>query len=144
MNTQNTQLKEGKLGFVFWFLTCFLGSILLVEIESYFFNNRAGFHISFADRFMLWFVMTLLSLIVSSPSIILIYVFLRNGFQMNRVLLFGLAFSCVSTYFLTHFLTTKHFEAFYVTGSYHLVGSIFTIFYLRIESRSNSDDKSIY
>lgn len=126
-------IKRGKYGLLFWFLSCFIGSITVVEIERYELNDIKGFNMPISEGIVLWFFITLLTLIVSSPLILLIYFLSKKTRQLAKIITLTLLIAFIITYFITVELSRSYFEAFYITSPYFLLAFIFEFIYLKIE-----------
>jgi len=130
---ENLVFKKGITGLILWLITCIFGSIIIVEIERYLFNQSAEFHMSLRDGILLWFFVTLITFSVSSPFIFLIYYFARKNGKLKKVLIFGLCSSFIIFYLIVWHLSKKPLEALYLIFPYYFFAFILGFGYLRIE-----------
>lgn len=127
-------IKKGKLGLLFWLVTCLLGSIIIVEIERQLFNKTLGFYISFSDNILLWFVLTGIVLLCSSPVILTIYLLSKRLKNLGRMITITLILTFILALSIVYFLSKSYFEAFYLTSPYFLFAFILELFYIKMES----------
>ncbi len=127
------KIKKGKIGLLFWLLSSFLGSILAVEIQRYYFNKIHGFHISLSDGILFWFIILLFVLFVSSPLILVIYLLVKKDLNLAKVLLTVLSVSFILSFFITRFFTGSYYEAFYIVVPYFFFAFILGWIYIKKE-----------
>ncbi len=126
-------IKRGKYGLFFWFLSCLIGSIIVVEIERYLLNQMKGFNMPISEGIGLWLFITFLILIASSPLILMIYLLSKKNRQLGKTITLTLLIAFIITYFITVELSRSYFEAFYITSPYFSLAFIFEYIYLKIE-----------
>jgi hypothetical protein len=127
------KIKKGKIGLLFWLISCFSGSVIVVEIERYFFNKNLGFYMSLSEGILLWFIIMILVLLVSSPLILIIYLLVKNNMNLNKVLTIGLSIGFILSYLITLYLSRSYFDAFYIVMPYFFFAFILGFAYLKIE-----------
>jgi len=130
---KNFTFKKGKLGLLFWFFSCFSGSVIVVEIERFLFNKILGFHMPLSNGIKLWFLVTFFILIISSPLVLIIYFLLKRNKTMIKVMVIGLSVAFMLSYLVTLSLSLSYFEAFYITAPYFFFAFLFGYLYLKIE-----------
>ena len=126
-------IKKGKIGLLLWIITCFLGSIFVVEIQRYYFNKINGFHISNSEGILFWFIIMFFVLIISSPLILIIYLLVRKELNLTKVLMTGLGISFILSYFITRYFTGSYYEAFYIVVPYFFFAFILGFIYIKKE-----------
>ena len=126
-------IKKGKIGLLLWLITCFLGSIFVVEIQRYYFNKINGFHISNSEGILFWFIIMFFVLIISSPLILIIYLLVRKELNLTKVLMTGLGISFILSYFITRYFTGSYYEAFYIVVPYFFFAFILGFIYIKKE-----------
>lgn len=123
-------------------ISCLIGSVIVVEMERNAVNRIPGFHVSLNDGMFLWGVLTIFSLLVSLPLILIIYVVARKSKNLAKSLFAGLGISFVLSYFITFYFCESYAEAFYLTIPYFLAAFIFGVIYLKMESSVVSSEIS--
>ena len=124
-------MKPIKITLSFWFLTCFLGSIVVVEIERYLLNHKGVFDISLSEGIFYIAILTILSLVVSLPALLTIYFFFQKGYNRGR-LISSIGFSFfILVFFTTFYLSNSLIEALYFTCPYFILAAIFELLYLK-------------
>jgi hypothetical protein len=126
-------INKGKIGLLFWLLTCFIGSIIVITIERQLFNEREGFYMSIYDGILLSIIMTIITLLGSSPVILAIYWFSTRLKSLVQLVTTALLLAFLIAYIITLNLSNSYFEALYITGSYFVFAFIFEFAYLKIE-----------
>lgn len=126
-------IKKGKIGLLFWLISCFSGSVIVVEIERYFFNKNLGFYMSLSEGILLWFIIMILVLLGSSPLILIIYLLVKNNMNLNKVLTIGWSISFILSYFITRYFTGSYYEAFYIVVPYFFFAFILGFIYIKKE-----------
>ena len=126
-------IKKGKNGLLLWLITCFLGSIFVVEIQRYYFNKINGLHISNSEGILFWFIIMFFVLIISSPLILIIYLLVRKELNLTKVLMTGLGISFILSYFITRYFTGSYYEAFYIVVPYFFFAFILGFIYIKKE-----------
>lgn len=116
--------KKGKIGLLYWLLTSFLGSVFAVEIQKYYFNKIYGLHISISERILFWFIIMLFVMIISSPLILIINLLVSKEYNLAKVIMTGIGFSCILSYFITSYFTESYYEAFYIVVPYFIIAFI--------------------
>ena len=81
MDSTSIGNNKTKISVLFWFITCLLGSFVASEINRFSFNQQVGFHISFIDGILIAGILTLVSLVASSPLFFVFIYFInaKNG-----------------------------------------------------------------
>lgn len=131
---KSSVIKNGKLGLLFWFFVCLFGSLIVVAIEKILFNEIVGFYLSLSDGFLLWLIVTLAILMISTPVILIIYLLSKRFNNLSRIIINTLLLTFVISYIGTVYLTKSYTEALYVTSSYFIFAFIFGKIYLKKES----------
>ncbi len=129
-------IRQGKIALLYWLLSCFFGSIVVVEIERYLFNQIQGFHMPlFMDGIFLWLVLTVFSIAASFPAILTIYLLSKNRLnqRFNEIATSTLLIFYIPIYALTYFISVSFIEAFYLTSPYFLLAFIFKFKYLKLQ-----------
>ena len=109
------KIKNGKIGLLFWLLSSFLGSIFVVEIQRYYFNQIPGMFISLSDGIILWFIISILVLIITLPIVYTIYLLSKKDYKIANVLYTTLSIGLIVSFFITKLFTNSYFESFYIT-----------------------------
>ena len=135
---ESNLIKKGKIGLLFWIVACFLGSILIVEIERHLFNKVEGFYMPLSDGLLLWFVVTIITLLTSSPIILIIYLLSKRVKKLGLMITTTLVLTFIFAYVLTLYLSRSFFEAFYLTSPYFVFAFILEIIYLKMEGSITS------
>jgi hypothetical protein len=133
MISEKDQIKKGKIGLLFWLISSFLGSVSAVEIQRYYFNKIPGFHFSFSDGILFWFIIMLFVLLVSSPLILIIYQLVKKELNLSKVLMVGLSIGLILSYFITRYFTGSYYEALYIVTPYFVFAFILGFVYLKME-----------
>lgn len=123
--------KKWIIGIKYWLLTCFLGSIFIVEIERQNLNDTGAFHLPFNESIILWMIFFFASALISSPIIGYIYYAIKKGKSPIKSISLTFLVSFLIIYYMTYQLTKSYYETLYIVGLYFLIGSIFSFFYLK-------------
>jgi hypothetical protein len=128
-------MKPIKITLSFWFLTCFLGSIVVVEIERYLLNYKGVFDISLSEGIFYIAILTILSLVVSLPALLTIYFLFQKGYNRGGVISYiGFSFF-ILVFFTIFYLTNNLIEALYFTCPYFILAAIFELLYLKFNAK---------
>jgi hypothetical protein len=133
INNNEKLIKNGKIGILYWFISCLLGSFVLVAIERNSINNVKGFHLSLLDGVVLTLLMTAVTFIISSPVIFAIFYFSKRTKQLSKSITRSLVFTFILAYFGTYYLTQNLIESLYFIFPYFLCAFVFKYFYLKFE-----------
>ena len=134
MGQQDKLIKKGKIGILFWVISCLFGSIVIVEIERHLLNKIEGFYMSLFDGIVLWCTMTFITLVCSTPIILLIYLLSKRLKQLGIIITTTLIIAFVIAYIITLTISLSHFESFYLTSPYFIFAFILEFFYLKKEA----------
>ena len=126
------KIKNGKIGLLFWLLSSFLGSIFVVEIQRYYFNQIPGMFISLSDGIILWFIISILVLIITLPIVYTIYLLSKKDYKIANVLYTTLSIGLIVSFFITKLFTNSYFESFYITVPYFVFAFIFGTKFIRL------------
>ena len=88
---------------------------------------------SLSEGILLWFIIMILVLLVSSPLILIIYLLVKNNMNLNKVLTIGLSIGFILSYLITLYLSRSYFDAFYIVMPYFFFAFILGFAYLKIE-----------
>jgi hypothetical protein len=133
--TNDTGIEHRKIGLLYWFLSCFFGSVLVGEIERQVINHMQVFHISlFMDGIYLYLILTVISLAISFPMVVIVYYLSKkkSASDFNKLVTTSLATFYLLTICLNYFMSNSLWEAFYLTSPYFLIAFSFKLRYLRI------------
>lgn len=126
--------KKIKISILFWFLTCLIGSIIVIEMERYLLNIKGVFNISYSEGVFFSSILTTLTLIVSFPFMFLSYFYIKKGFNQKKVIYtIGFLFY-IAVLFTTFYLSNSIFEALYFTIPYIILSLIFGFIYQKLYS----------
>jgi len=133
MNVKQENIKQGKTGLVFWFLTCLLGSFVVVSIDRYFWNQDEGHFMSIPDLIFLSLLMTVIVLICSVPTIITIYLLSRKSNKLGLQIKSSLLVTFVTSFIVVLYLSKSTSDTLQITSPFFLLAIMFQYFYLKIE-----------
>ena len=137
---QNRLEIRGNIGLAFWVLSCLLGSIIAVEVWRYQFNLVPGFYMSISDGILIWGVVTVVSIIFSTPNILTIHFLSKRTNRLGRLISICLLSFYVIVYLIFQELCQSWLEAFYFASPYFFIAFILEYIYLKLERSSRMSE----
>ena len=126
-------IKHGKIGLLFWFLTCVIGSFVDVSVERYYWNQVEGHFISFPDLIFLSGILTVIALISTTPTILAIYFLSRKSNNLGLLISSILLVTFIIGFIVVLNLSKSISDTLQILSPYFLLSFLLQYFFLKIE-----------
>ena len=132
MDSTHKTINHKITGLLFWFLTCLLGSFIVVSIERYKWNQIEGHFMTISGLILIGTLLTLIALISSAPTIVAINYLSRKTKNLGLLITTSFLLTFAVGFFVVLYLSKSVSDTLQILSPFFLLSFAFQCIFLKI------------